>query len=76
MILITAMWLIIFLGSFIIFQFIVPMPDMSTSLEGRVMTSIVKVTISGFLVFSWLYIMWILRNYLVVHRILLKPQEE
>ncbi len=75
-ILISAVWLIIFAGSYAIFRVIVPLPDLYPGLQGRIITSIIKVTLSGLLVLLWLYTMLKLRNYYVVRRILAKSEEE
>ncbi|MFQ6135289.1 MAG: hypothetical protein ACE5KU_05700 [Nitrososphaerales archaeon] len=75
-VLITTVWLIIFAGSYAIFQLIVPLPDFYPGLEGRILTSIFKAGISGLLVLFWLYLMWTLRNFYVKRRILAKPEGE
>ncbi len=75
-VLITTVWLLIFAGSYAIFQLIVTFPDFYPGLEGRIVTSIFKVGISGLLVLFWLYIMWTLRNFYVKRRLLVKPAEE
>ncbi len=74
-VLITAVWLMIFVGSYAIFQIIVPLPDFYPGLQGRIVTSIFKASTSGLLVLFWLYLMLNLRNFYVRRRILSKPEE-
>lgn len=74
--LITVVWLLIFIGSYAIFRLIVPLPNISNSLEGRLFTSIFKVGASGLIVTLWIYVMLKIRNIYVKRRIYSKPEEE
>lgn len=68
--LITVAWLMIFMGSYVIFRLIVPIPDITPNLGGRIFTSIFKVGTSGFIALFWLYVMLKLRNFYVRRRLL------
>ncbi len=76
MVLITATWLLIFIGSYVIFMIIVPLPDIYPGFFGRVLTEIIKVALSGIMTFLWLYAMWKLRNFYVHRRLLSRSEDE
>ena len=76
MVLITATWLLIFIGSYVIFKIIVPLPDIYPSFLGRILTEIIKVGLSGVMTFLWLYAMWKIRNFYVRRRLLSRGEDE
>ncbi len=76
LVLITATWLLIFIGSYVIFKIIVPLPEIYPGFLGKVLTEIVKVALSGVMTFLWLYAMWKLRNFYVRRRLLSRSEDE
>lgn len=59
--LITA-WLLILIGSIIIFKLIVPIPNLAEGREGILLTAIIKALLSTILVIIWILIFVKLRN--------------
>ncbi|MBI2938066.1 MAG: hypothetical protein HYY22_07665 [Thaumarchaeota archaeon] len=76
LVLITATWLLIFVGSYVIFKIIVPLPEIYPGFLGQILTEIIKVALSGVMTFLWLYAMWKLRNFYVHRRLLSRSEDE
>lgn len=70
MLLITAVWAMIFVGLAAIFLLVVPIPNVFSGSIGILFTSALQVLISGALVMVWLFSIWQLRNYYVRKKIL------
>ncbi len=68
--LITAVWAMIFVGLAAIFLFVVPIPDVISGNVGIFFSSVLQVLISGALTMLWLISIWQLRNYYVRKKIL------
>ena len=68
--LITAVWAMIFVGLAAIFLFVVPIPDVISEYVGIFFSSVLQVLISGALAMLWLISIWQLRNYYVHKKIL------
>lgn len=62
-------WILVFLGSYIIFKLIEPIPDIMPGLEGRIITSLLKVALSAAFSGLWIYIMVKLRDLYVGRRL-------
>ncbi|MEM1525310.1 MAG: hypothetical protein QW372_02740 [Nitrososphaerales archaeon] len=65
-------WLLIFLGSFIIFKIVAPIPEFLPGYFGVLITAIIKVIISTLLVICWILIMVWLRDLYVRKKFLKK----
>ena len=65
----SILWILILAGSYIIFQYIAPIPDMLGA-SGRFYTAVLKLVASGLLVAAWLYIMIRLRDTMVKRKLL------
>lgn len=76
LILIFLVWIMIFAGSFAIFRMIVPIADFYPGIEGRIVTSLFKVTTSGILVIFWMVLMWKIRNVFVKRNLLYRKDVE
>jgi hypothetical protein len=68
--------MLIFAGTYVIFEIITPLPDISPTPLGGILTSILKVGLSGAMTVLWLYTMWRLRNFYVHRRLLSRPEDE
>ncbi|MCS7116986.1 MAG: hypothetical protein RMJ31_07665 [Nitrososphaerota archaeon] len=69
---ITVAWFLIFLGSFIIFKIVAPIPEFLPGYFGVLITAIVKVILATFLVICWILIMVWLRDLYVKRKLLKK----
>lgn len=67
--LLTA-WILVFIGSIVIFNVIVPIPQILPGRGGTVLTSVVKALLSIALVSIWLFIMIRLRDFYFKRKLL------